>query len=250
MIVIVFNLNMVYFEIEMQLQMQNSSRNTVPQQQNNGELLGNRFHWCKMLVWAWSERESVKRLLHTFITSIHTHPSNPAAQSFEVTYTDTKEHLMKGTEWGQFQKQKDVYVFYVVMRLHEPFFYFDLDHCFCVLPDLHFCPWAALNCDLSWLTCAGPILRFRALCGRPLGCTSTGSKMISVSGCSRRGISVNNRSRCQCPCILWRGMWTCCWHILSKSWANGNPCAERKIPLHCENGCDSFLNFSWILLSA
>lgn len=44
MIVIVFNLNMVYFEIEMQLQMQNSSRNTVPQQQNNGELLGNRFH--------------------------------------------------------------------------------------------------------------------------------------------------------------------------------------------------------------
>ena len=33
---------------------------------------------------------------------------------------------MKGAEWGQSQKQKDVYVFHVLLRLHEPFFYVDL----------------------------------------------------------------------------------------------------------------------------
>lgn len=110
--------------------------------------------------------------------------------------------------------------------------------------------WATLNCDLSRLACASLLLRLRAPYGRPLGCTSTGSKIISVSGCSRRGISVSNQSKCQCLSMLWRGMWTCRWRILSKSWAYGNPCAERKVPLHCDNGCDSFLNCLWILLSA
>lgn len=47
---------------------------------------------------------------------------------------------MKGAEWRQFQKQKDIYVFQVLLRLRESFFYVDLDHSFCVLPDIPLCP--------------------------------------------------------------------------------------------------------------
>ena len=93
---------------------------------------------------------------------------------------------MKGAEWGRFQKEKDVYVFHVLLRLHEPF-------ALCIAWSTPLC-WAALNCSLLRLACAGPILRLSAPSGRPLGCTSTRSKMISVSGCSRRGIAVCNRS--------------------------------------------------------
>lgn len=46
---------------------------------------------------------------------------------------------MKGAEWGHFQKQKDIYVFHVLLRLHEPFFYVNLNHSLCVLPNLPPC---------------------------------------------------------------------------------------------------------------
>ena len=76
---------------------------------------------------------TVKRLLH-----IHPHTPilAPPPLKVEVTYTHTKEHLINGAEWGQFQKQNDVYAFHILLRLHKPFFYFDQDHSLCVLPDL------------------------------------------------------------------------------------------------------------------
>ena len=53
---------------------------------------------------------------HLYYIHPHTPILAPPPLKVELTYTHTKEHLIKGAEWGQFQKQ-NVYAFHIAQAL-------------------------------------------------------------------------------------------------------------------------------------
>lgn len=86
---------------------------------------------------------------------------------------------------GQFQTQEGFYMVHILLALHEPSLMLILTIPKSVYYLIYNLFWAALNCDLAQIACAGLILRLRALCSQPLGYTSTRLQMISVGGCMR-----------------------------------------------------------------